>query len=119
MEINIVELNARLYGINTACVCEVLQPTLVTPLPFAAEYVDGLINLGGSIVVQIDLSVKLEQARHLPLDSGQLVVIEQGEGKIALHVDRVLQMVEVMLDANEIQSTGQKSRQLLVCTRRH
>ena len=95
MDINIIELNGNLYGLPTASVLEVLDPVAVTPLPFVPTYVDGLVNIGGSVIVQLDLSVQLEDANPIESDSGQLVVVESGGEKIALHIDRALLMVNV------------------------
>jgi len=100
VEINIISLNGNFYGLPTSVVRKVCDPIPVTPLPFSPEYVDGLVNIGGSIIVQSDLSMQLEGSKPLPADSGQIVVIESSGEIIALHVEQVLLMVNV--DDSEI-----------------
>lgn len=95
MEINIISLNGNYYGLPTSAVCEVLGPVPVTPLPFSPDYVAGLANIGGSVILQVDLSVRVEGAEKKLADSGQLIVVECSGERIALHADHALLMVSV------------------------
>ncbi len=95
MDINLISINGNFYGLPTTAVREVLDPVPITPLPFSPEYVDGLINIGGRVIVQVDLSIQLENEVALPAKSGQLIVIDSGSEHIALHADQALMMVSI------------------------
>jgi len=95
MDINLISLNGSIYGLPTSAVREVLDPVPVTPMPFSPDYVDGIVNIGGSVLVQLDLSVQLENGPAISANSGQLMVIENDGEQIALHVDQALLMVSI------------------------
>jgi purine-binding chemotaxis protein CheW len=103
MDINIVQVKGRLYGIPTVSVREVLDPVAITQLPFAPKDVDGLVNISGVVMVQIDLVTRLDLGEKLPTESGQLVIIDNGIEKNALHVEYVLKMVAI--DDGELHQT--------------
>ncbi len=98
MEINIILLNGNHYGLPTETVQEVCDTVSITPLPFSPEYVDGLVNIGGLVIVQIDLTVQLGGTPTRKLESGQLVIVQSAGETIALHVDQALLMVNVSED---------------------
>ena len=112
MDINIISLNGHFYGLPTSAVREVLDPVPITPLPFSPEYVDGLANIGGSVLVQTDLSVQLESAAAIPADKGQLIIISSGGELIALHVDQALLMVSVADDEINSVQVGEVHEEL-------
>jgi len=95
VDINLISINGNFYGLPTTVVREVLDPVPITPLPFSPEYVDGLVNIGGRVIIQVDLSIQLENAAALPVNSGQLIVIDSGDEHIALHADQALMMVSI------------------------
>jgi len=105
VDINIFSLNGHFYGLPTSAVREVLDPVSITPLPFSPKYVDGLANIGGSVLVQVDLSVQLERDAAIPADKGQVIVIKSGGELMALHVDQALLMMSVAEDEiNNVQA---------------
>jgi len=95
VDINLISLNGNVYGLPTSVVREVLDPVPITPLPFSPDYVDGLANIGGSVLVQLDLSVQLEKAIAISVNEGQLIVVDRAGEHIALHVDQALLMVSI------------------------
>jgi len=105
MDINLISLNGSIYGLPTSAVREVLDPVPITPMPFSPGYVDGIVNIGGSVLVQLDLSIQLENAPAISANSGQLIVIENDGEQIALHVDQALLMVSIPDDdIHDVQS---------------
>jgi len=98
MDINLISLNGNIYGLPTSVVREVLDPVPVTPMPFSPDYVDGIVNIGGSVLVQLDLSVQLEKAPAISAKSGQLIVIDSDGEQVVLHVDQALLMVNISDD---------------------
>lgn len=74
------------FAIPGNCVQEILYPHTVTPLPFVPPSVDGLINVEGSIAVQVNFSHLHGQAHH---KGKELVLIDTGRALCALKVDEV------------------------------
>ena len=52
-------LGGQTFGIDVRIIREINRILDITPLPFSADYVRGLINLRGQIVTILDLGVRL------------------------------------------------------------
>lgn len=53
-------LNGEVFGIATNRVLEVLDHTEITPVPQSAKFMQGVINLRGSIVPVVDMHIKFD-----------------------------------------------------------
>jgi purine-binding chemotaxis protein CheW len=95
METLIFECCSRYYGLPAAAVSQVSDPLPVTPLPFAPAFVDGLVNLHGHIVPQIDAGLWLGTGERLAPESGNLLAVDGADGPYALHVGRLLETVAI------------------------
>lgn len=88
------ELGPLLLGLEAHRVQEVLRFQPVTPVPMAPEFVRGLMNLRGQIVLVVDLCKKLgavEGARNpRPIN----VLTQTSSGIISLLADRIGDVIE-------------------------
>lgn len=82
------------FALPVACVQEIVYPRSVTPLPFVAPCIDGLINIDGLIAVQVNLAALYQGAIPSeiapPANGGELVLIQTGRAPCALWVERVI-----------------------------
>lgn len=90
MEVVIIELKGQHYGLPAASVVEVLDALPVTPLPFAPAYVDGLVNVAGRVVPQLDAALRLGGTEAVATDQGSVLVVTACGAPCAVHVDKVL-----------------------------
>ena len=90
MDAVIFEIGGQRYALPAASILEVLDPLPVTPLPYAPDYVDGLVNVSGYVVVQMDASCRLGLGLKLAAGSGSLLVVGEEGAYSAVHVERVL-----------------------------
>ncbi|HSV29291.1 MAG TPA: chemotaxis protein CheW, partial [Candidatus Omnitrophota bacterium] len=93
--LNVILLEAcgQLFGIDAGRVVQVVDPPQVTQVPFLPPHVDGLVNVGGGVVVSVDLAAAL--GRQCEIKSGVSMVVRAGQGEFVLRVGRVLMMVPV------------------------
>lgn len=90
-----------LLGIEVGEIQEILRDTSITPVPLAPRTISGLINLRGQIVTAIDLR------RRVGLDDAEsgspfmTMVLGTAEEPLALVVDAVGDVVEVLSAAFE------------------
>ena len=98
MDTVIFETAGALYALTAQNVPEVLDPLQVTMLPFVPEYVDGLINVAGRVMVQIDLGMRLGVAKRLEGTTGNVLVVDCRAGQTAAHVERVLAKASIADD---------------------
>ncbi|WP_018086503.1 chemotaxis protein CheW [Desulfurispora thermophila] len=88
-------LNEQLYGIDISQVLEIIRPTGVTVLPGTPDFIEGVINLRGTVIPVMDL------ARRFGLSSGQgteeqrVVIVESAGVKVGLLVDGVSEVLRV------------------------
>ena len=83
-------------GIEVSRVQEVLNQSVITPVPLAPGHVKGLINLRGNIVTAIDMGLRLDVGPAGSVDGTMMhVILNDDQGLLSLVVDRVGDVVQV------------------------
>ncbi len=95
-------LDNEAYGINVMQVQEVLRVTEIAPVPGAADYVLGIINLRGNVVTVIDARRRFNLTPRDPDDASRIVIIEAEKQVVGILVDSVAEVVD--LRASEIET---------------
>lgn len=89
------ELGSLLLGVEARRVQEVLRSQLVTPVPLAPDFVRGLMNLRGQIVLVVDLRARLgspaEEGSTKPLN----VLVHTSAGLVSMQADRIGDVIEI------------------------
>jgi purine-binding chemotaxis protein CheW len=85
------------YGCPIGLVREIIPYQRATRLPGAKPYVNGLVNLRGTIITVMDLGARLEGDRTLTAD-GSIVVVEVAERLLGLAVGEVMDVAPVAVD---------------------
>jgi chemotaxis signal transduction protein len=86
----IFEVGDHLFAADAQAVCEVLEPiSAATPIPGAVPGIHGLINLRGTLLVTGNLGSLLGLTPK-PVAEPALVVFEHEERRVALEIDRVV-----------------------------
>jgi len=84
-----------LFGVDVRRVQEVLRYQEMTPVPRAADVIEGLINLRGQIVTAIDvrrrLGLRPREAGRTPMN----VVVSSDDGAVSLLVDEIGDVLDV------------------------
>ena len=79
----------RVYGCDIEAVREIIPYRRATRLPGAPRYVQGLINLRGTIVTVLDLGQRLEADRS-PVREGSIILATHGTRVVGVAVDEVM-----------------------------
>jgi purine-binding chemotaxis protein CheW len=79
----------KTYGCDIDAVREIIPYRRATRLPGAPSYVQGLINLRGTIVTVLDLGTRLELARE-PVRDGSIILATHGARVVGVAVDEVM-----------------------------
>jgi purine-binding chemotaxis protein CheW len=87
----------RTFGCGIDAVREIVPQRRATRLPGAPPSVQGLINLRGTIVTVVDLSLWLGAARPAAAD-GSIVLVDHGSRVAGVAVDEVLDVQMVALE---------------------
>ena len=79
------------YGCDIDAVREIIPYRRATRLPGAPPYVQGLINLRGTIVTVLDLGARLDASRPAMRDiGGSIILAEHGTRVVGVAVDEVM-----------------------------
>ena len=83
------------YGVNILNVQEIKVLTDITRVPFAPDYIKGVINLRGSVLPVIDLKrrIGLEDAPYT--DETRIIIMKIGEFSIGMIVDAVTEVLTI------------------------
>jgi purine-binding chemotaxis protein CheW len=79
----------KMYGCDIDAVREIIPYRRATRLPGAPPFVQGLINLRGTIVTVLDLGTRLDPARA-PLRDGSIIMATHGTRVVGVVVDEVM-----------------------------
>lgn len=79
----------RVYGCDIEAVREIIPYRRATRLPGAPRYVQGLINLRGTIVTVLDLGARLDAGRA-PVREGSIILATYGTRVVGVAVDEVM-----------------------------
>jgi purine-binding chemotaxis protein CheW len=85
----------EIYGINVMQIQEVLRYTEIAPVPGAAHYILGIINLRGNVVTVVDGRKKLQLMDVEDITNSRIIIIEVGDQVLGLVADSVSEVTEV------------------------
>ena len=88
------KLGKSIYAIPALRVREVTRPTAMTPIPRSSEYIGGLVNFRGKIVVTIKMRnlLGMECAK---LKKGVNIIVDSANSLFGLEVDEILDVINV------------------------
>lgn len=95
MELVIFRVGRVPYALPAEGVSKVLDALPVTPLPYAPQAVEGLVNVSGSVLLKIDMAVPLGLAPRSINPEGNLLVIHSGRETVVAQVDEVLNKISL------------------------
>jgi purine-binding chemotaxis protein CheW len=94
-DVLVFEVEGHRYGVPASAVRELLRAVAVTPLPQAPPGVDGVIDLRGQVFPVLDVRTRFGLPARPATPSDHLVVVESGGRRIALRVDRAVELVAI------------------------
>jgi chemotaxis signal transduction protein len=100
----VFEVGEHLLAVEAGRVLEVLEPLDATPIPGADPYVEGLVNLRGTLAVAANLAGLLGIGEDAKTAEPALVVLVRDSQRLALRVDRVVGVLPDAADALDIDS---------------
>ncbi len=111
--------NGKLVAIEIEYLIEILESVPVSPLPFVPAFVEGLVNVNGKIMPQVNLAILIfnEHTPSIAASSKTLLIVDIDGIPIALKIDHVKE--SFTLDGNTItkpevpaKSTKSKSKKI-------
>lgn len=97
----VFELSSEFYGVDISAVNTIIRMQEITEIPRSPEFVEGVINLRGSIIPVIDLRKRLGLRVNEPTRASRIIVIEANNQMIGMVVDAVAETVRLPQSAIE------------------
>ena len=89
------KLREEEYGVNIFQVQEIRNLVDITRVPFAANYIKGVINLRGSVLPVIDLKKRLGLEQTPYTDDTRIVTVMVGDLPVGMLVDAVTEVLTI------------------------
>jgi purine-binding chemotaxis protein CheW len=83
------------YAVRSEVVAEIVRAVAVTPLPNVPEVVEGIIDVRGRVVPVFDLRLRFGRRSRPVIPADHFVLVRAATRLAALHVDRVLDLIDV------------------------
>ncbi len=100
-QIVIFNLGKEEFGVNITEVREIIRMEQITGIPNTAEYIEGVINLRGGIIVVIDLAMKLSLPSKEKDNNTRIIVIEVNNNTVGMVVDSATEVLRLRGDQIE------------------
>lgn len=127
-QIVVFSLGSEEFGVRINEVREIIRAGEITRMPNTAPYVRGVINLRGSIIVVIDLAMRLGLPTRQDDTNTRIIVIEIGQSIVGMVVDSATEVLRLpgssvqppppviteRIDANYIEGVGIIKDRLLI-----
>ena len=93
-----VAVGGETYGINIMNVREIIKYGDLTRVPMMPDFIEGVINLRGSVVPIINLGVRLTNQAPEVTKRTSFVIVEINDGESRSDIGIVVEMVNEVLD---------------------
>lgn len=98
IQLVVFSLDNEEYAVDIKELKEVIKIPVITPLPNSPEFIKGILNLRGRIVVVVDLEKRFNLIRENKTTSKHIIVIESEGTDFGVVVDHVKEVLWVDKD---------------------
>ena len=105
IQLVIFSLDNEEYAVDIKELKEVIKIPIITPLPNSPEFIKGILNLRGKIVVVVDLEKRFNLVRENKIVSKHIIVVESENTDFGVVVDQVKEVLWV--DKDLVQGTSE------------
>ena len=95
IQLVVFDLASEHYGVDISDVREIMRMQTITKVPASAAYVEGVINLRGTVLPVLDLRKKLGLVVTEHTEDSRIVVIDIAAGQAGVIVDAVTEVLRV------------------------
>ncbi len=99
MQLVVFTLDKEEYAAPIADVQEIIRMAEVTPVPGAPEYIRGILNVRGKIVVIVDVEKRFHLTRTGETSSRHIIMTEVAENTFGVIVDQAVEILRVPISS--------------------
>ena len=86
------KVGAELYALDIMRIKEIIRPQKLTPIPKAPSFIEGVINLRGSVIPVADMRKRFDQPINAENRKNRIVICSLAGRVIGLLVDEVTEV---------------------------
>lgn len=94
-QVIVFELDGEEYAIKITDLREIIKIPNITPIPNTPEFIKGIFNLRGKIVVVVDLEKRFSLVRENKFQSKHIIIVEVDNNDFGVVVDQVKEVLHV------------------------
>jgi purine-binding chemotaxis protein CheW len=95
IQIACFRLGEDLYAVDIMRIKEIIRPQKLTSLPKSPQFVEGVLNLRGTVIPVVDLRKRFDFASSLLDRNARLLIVTVGRQLLGLAVDDVTEVLTV------------------------
>lgn len=95
VQLIVFNLGDEEFGADIAQVREIIRTGPITPIPDSPDFIKGVINVRGEIVVTIDLKARFFLPANKEVECKHIVIAEQEKNLFGLMVDEVAEVLRI------------------------
>ena len=95
LQLVIFQLGGEEFGVEIMQVQEIIRMPDITRIPQSPEYVEGVVNLRGKIIVVINLDTRFGLELKELDDNSRIIIVEVGETVVGMIVDSVSEVLRL------------------------
>lgn len=95
IQLVVFELDGEEYCVGILDVQEIIKIPDITPVPNAPEFIRGICNLRGKVVVAVDLEKRFRLVRERPAAPKNAVIADVGGTLFGIIVDQVSEVIRI------------------------
>lgn len=95
LQLVIFQLGVEEFGVEIMQVQEIIRMPDITRIPQSPEYVEGVINLRGKIIVVINLDTRFGLEFKELDDNSRIIIVEVGDSVVGMIVDSVSEVLRL------------------------
>lgn len=97
-QVLVFELDKEEYAVSISVLREIIRVPDITPIPNAPDFIKGILNLRGQIVVLVDLEKRFHLVRENALEPKHIIITDLEGTYFGVLVDEVKEVLTVPID---------------------
>ncbi|MDP2216678.1 MAG: chemotaxis protein CheW [Methanolobus sp.] len=101
LQLVVFELGGEEFGVEIMNVQEIIRMPEMTQIPQSPDFVEGVINLRGRIIVVVNLSKRFNLQSRVADENSRIIVVEIGNSVVGMIVDSVNEVLRIPISSVE------------------
>jgi purine-binding chemotaxis protein CheW len=95
LQLVVFELGGEEFGVEIMNVQEIIRMPEMTQIPHSPDFVEGVINLRGRIIVVVNLSKRFNTRSRTTDENSRIIVVEIANAVVGMIVDSVNEVLRI------------------------